>query len=833
MVDFEKLRASKKKAKAVDPIEIFRRLPKPPGISDLYTSQAEVLTNWFSRRTEKDTVIKLHTGGGKTLTGLLIAQSTINETNEPALYLVPTNQLVNQTLTKARDLGISAVPYKTGAPLDDRFLNGTAIMVANYRALFNGRSKFGLRGSPDPKRVGIVILDDAHVAFSAVRDSFTMEIRKDKQAEAYKNLTGHFRLAFKDVGKIGTFDEVVSDTAFDVLEVPYWVWHEKLDVVHEVLKPLSEDFALTWPLLRDHLHLCHALISRSSFTITPFLPLMDAFPTFFEAPRRVFMSATIADDSEIVRTFGASKDLVQKSFTSRSLAGVSERMILIPEVMPFYFDVQRGIKALLPDVAKLGMGSVVLVHSRKAAEAWKDVATVAMTTDEVDTLVTALQQGTTHGPVVFANRYDGIDLPNNSCRVLVMDGLPWGTSDYENFRASALYGGASLTRMLAQRIEQGIGRGARGSGDYCAVILIGSDLSGWIAKDANFRFLTTATRAQLEMGIEISKEVKSIADLGKTIQRLLRRDQDWVEYHAETLAENVEDESLDNSRLEQAAAERKGFELWAYGDYEKAVARVTNFLDQRTDVDVQTRGWMLQLAARIADHWGSNERAQDLQREAYSLNRNLARPIALPPYRPLPELGTQERAIANQIPEYRVRRGLLRAFDDCASRLVAESSSNQFEKALVDLARFLGLSAERFDEGGEGPDVLWILPNKVGLVIEAKSRKKEKNALTKDEHGQLLVAGEWFNKHYPGFRCVRVSVHPKSKATKAAVAEASHALTFENLAALVSETRSMLTALCDSQLSGDDLTVECGRILRTTTLNADRLVSTYLIPFSE
>ena len=63
-MDFNKLRAKKTKSTVIDPIEIFRRLPKPEGINDLYTSQAEVLSAWFNRRKEKDTVLKLHTGGG-------------------------------------------------------------------------------------------------------------------------------------------------------------------------------------------------------------------------------------------------------------------------------------------------------------------------------------------------------------------------------------------------------------------------------------------------------------------------------------------------------------------------------------------------------------------------------------------------------------------------------------------------------------------------------------------------------------------------------------------------------------------------------------------------
>jgi hypothetical protein len=64
MVDFKKLRSSPK-PKAIDPIEILPRLPKPDGFNDLYGSQTEVLTAWFETRAQRATVVKLHTGGGK------------------------------------------------------------------------------------------------------------------------------------------------------------------------------------------------------------------------------------------------------------------------------------------------------------------------------------------------------------------------------------------------------------------------------------------------------------------------------------------------------------------------------------------------------------------------------------------------------------------------------------------------------------------------------------------------------------------------------------------------------------------------------------------------
>ncbi|MFP3325138.1 hypothetical protein R0K05_18940, partial [Planococcus sp. SIMBA_160] len=66
MVDFKKLKSKKTKPKSINPVEIFRRLPKPDGINDLYTSQTEILEKWLEQRNNRDTVVKLHTGGGKT-----------------------------------------------------------------------------------------------------------------------------------------------------------------------------------------------------------------------------------------------------------------------------------------------------------------------------------------------------------------------------------------------------------------------------------------------------------------------------------------------------------------------------------------------------------------------------------------------------------------------------------------------------------------------------------------------------------------------------------------------------------------------------------------------
>lgn len=834
MVDFNKLKARQKKELSIEPTEIFRRSPKPTGFNDLYGSQIEILDQWFEKRNSKDNILKLHTGGGKTVVGLLMAQSTLNETGDPVLFLCPTVQLVQQTLEKAHSHGIKAVPYESGKELNSDFLNGKAVMVATYSALFNGKSKFGLRGSHNPIGVGAIILDDAHAAFSVIRDSFTIEIKAQENYDRYQSLVDLFRNSFKQIDKLGVLEDVIAGSEFSVLEIPYWAWNEQIDAVREQLRTDQSSYTFSWPLLRDQLHLCHALISRNSITITPILPMLNLFPTFVEAPRRIYMSATISDDSEIIRTFNVEKDSVENALKSKSVAGISERMILVPDLMPFSYEQQWNTYFSKWFAEDRGVGSIILTPSDEKAKNWAQNATIAKGSDEVNELVGKLQEGELRGPVVFSNRYDGIDLPGDSCRFLIMDGLPTGHSSYDMFKNSVLYNGKEISRMLAQRIEQGIGRGARGGGDYCIVFLVGKDVSSWIAKESNFNYLTKATRAQIDMGVEISREINSMKDLGTTLLRSLNRDDEWVSYHADTLASKMDEGQFNEDSLLIAQAERKAIDLWSDGYHEKAITKLEKItIKSGSENDPKLKGWFLQLAARISDDWGNRERADDLQKQAYSNNRNLIKPQKILPYLPLVSFSSQAKSIIKNIGGYRYRMGFLQKFEMIASNLHANTSSGVFEQALCDLANVIGLVAERHDKDGKGPDVLWLLPDKQGFVIEAKNEKDNNNSLNKGEHGQLLVAAEWFENNYPGYDCVRVSVLPQSLATSNAMADRSYALTFEKLQSLISDTRSLLRDLCESQLDDENLEIKCNQLLEDSRINSSRLKENYLVKFNQ
>src|SRR5437660_2324752 len=112
MVDFQKLLGKEKVGRSADPIAVFEDLDKESGKEYLRPPQKAVLTKWYQDLRElRDTIVKLHTGQGKTLIGLLMLQSYLNEGAGPALYVCPNNYLVRQTVEQANSFGIETVEF--------------------------------------------------------------------------------------------------------------------------------------------------------------------------------------------------------------------------------------------------------------------------------------------------------------------------------------------------------------------------------------------------------------------------------------------------------------------------------------------------------------------------------------------------------------------------------------------------------------------------------------------------------------------------------------------------------------------------------------------------
>lgn len=833
MIDFKKLAASKKTAGTKNPREIFDRLPKPENIVDLHDSQAKVLDNWFKNRNKKDTVIKLNTGGGKTLVGLLVAVSSARELGRGALYLVETKQLAHQVYEQARAIGIDVVEYAGKASLTASFRNGQAVLVAPYQALFNGLSVFGTLSSREPEEVSAIIIDDAHSSFDIVRNAFTTSVYANDDTKLFKRLCAPFRRAFESIDRQNTFDDFMSgadNNTDEVLEVPFWAWLDNASHVASLISKkrqtdsgdntTASSIRFTWPLIKDDLKYCQATLSRDAFSITPYLPLIEKFPTFTNASRRIYMSATFADDSAIIRTFGCKKGDLNVIAPS-TLAGVGRKMILM---IGDGDSTRKTIVSKMQKLAANGQGAVVLEPSFVKARQWEPYGAKVIHQNEVPDVVKSLRSGTLQEPVVFANRYNGLDLPDKACRLLVVSGIPTGMSDSQRLLSNTLFSSRIYARIIAQNIEQAIGRGTRGSGDYCVVVLFGRDLCEWVLDERHLKYFSLATQAQIMCGKEFMSDLDSVDTLNEVIDQGVSDDQGFAFYLTNFMADYVEDHNEpEHDVLEEfATVERKAFRAWREGHIGSCVKKLVSY-SKKEGTDNWLGGFALHLAAQAEYANKQYVHASQLQERAHNLNRSLSKASFS-----LPEdnASGQATTILNLI-ERLENKGCdaVSIFMKETASLSGQSCATDYEIALEALGKYLGAISERVDKNGNGPDVVWIFKDEgIGFAIEVKNEKKPSNPLTKEEHGQLLVAGEWLRSKYSDVECIPISVHPNDLANDNASATNSLVLTLEQIANMRDAVCTIIDSLVRAPKNQKDRLAQCDDLFNSERLLVKQII---------
>ena len=833
MVDYKKFLKKTEEHLPIDPIEIFNRLGGMEKINDLYGSQKDVLTEWYSRRESKDLVVKLHTGGGKTLVGFLIALSIMNETKKGVIYLVPNRQLEAQAYEKAVSYRIPVTDYNENSqdPISDDFLRGRKILVATYKALFNAKSRFGiLHGHSEIVQVGGIIVDDAHSSFSVIRESFSIRIEREKNYNEFKALVELFANDLRKSGVFETFKDIVTGDENGILEIPYWIWGQRISEVQKILENAKEKFQFEWPFIRDKLRECLAIIGSNAITITPLFPLVKMIPTFSECNRRVYMSATLDDDSPLIENFDADPDPLANPITAKTLAGIGERQIIIPMITGLP-DKEDAVRSVIKTYSKRGFGIVILIPAQSLKSKWEQLgAEFADSPNKVDEFVKLLIDRSSDGPYIFANRYDGIDLPGDSCRILIIDGIPFQSGEYEKYQSKAMTGSTFLSSLIAVRIEQGIGRASRGRGDYSVVLLTGQRLPSWVSK--NYYKMTAGTRAQIEIAYRTTKEIDNIKSLYDTIDQCLKRDRNWVDYHAQELATLTELPKPDKVKLAAIGIMRKAFNLADDGNYEDAIAKLNSIFEM--SIDDKYKGIANEMQARFYFYWGKIEDCETKQKAAFSLNRNLLKPQTPPPYTIMhPKIG-QAKAILDSLREYKFKKAFLDDFESVILNLNSQATSNQFEDSLNELAKFIGLQSERPENTfKEGPDVLWLLPDNNAYVIEAKSLKKPENKFAKKDLGQLLSSLEWFREKYKGWTGVPVSIHINENADSSIAVNKVKVLTLSALDNLVSEIRGFLYEICRDDLSESELVTTIESSLTGHGLIHSEITRVYLKKFRQ
>jgi replicative superfamily II helicase len=765
MVDFKKHTAKAEATASTNPLELYESLDRASDKGPLRDAQAAALEEWhLRRRTERDVIVKLHTGQGKTLIGLLILQSKLNEGVAPAVYLCPNNFLVQQTATQAAQFGIKCILADPDLPAE--FLDGKAILVTSVQKLFNGLTKFGI--GPQSEKVGSIVLDDAHACIDAIRQQCMIRLSRDRQP--YLDILNLFGTELEKQG-LGTYADITNHRRDALLPVPYWEWADRSREVAGILsKNLTlDEIKFAWPLLRDTIEDCLCVISGTSLEIAPYLAPLHLFGSYASASHRVFMSATVTNDSFLIKGLGLSENAVESPLIYAKERWAGEKMILIPSLVNEGLSREQLVSSFAKQDLKRKFGIVVLAPSTYCCQDWArygaTIADKTTITSEVDQLL----KGQRDKALVIVNRYDGIDLPDSACRILVLDSKPHSENLVDRYTENCRPNSEAIATKTARIIEQGPGRSVRGEKDFCVFVLLGPSLIKTLRTTGDRAFFSSQTRMQIEIGLRIAEFAKEDIRAGAEpwtafvglVNQCLGRDAGWKEYYTEEM-NKLPKQNEELRMLGIFAAERDAESLHQSGDHDGAVAQIQKLLNDHVKSDGSDRGWYLQEMARYT-YAQSKSKSNDLQISAHKMNRYLLRPKHGMQVQRL-ELLAQERVqnIISWIQGFASFEELQLALDEILNDLQFGVDADDFEGALNRLAFALGFRGQRPDkEWKEGPDNLWAIRAGEYILFECKSEVDlRRSEIYKAETGQMNNAIAWFGRHYPGAKVKNIMIIP-------------------------------------------------------------------------
>ena len=731
-----------KQSLAASPREIFKSLTLRGSIQNIWEPQAEALAGWEKDRKAHDVVIQMNTGGGKTLVGLLIAQSLVNETKGKVLYVCPTNQLVEQVATKAAECGISVATYMR-SQWNNANIYDTSFgpCVTNYAAVFNGKSIFR-----EHETRGI-IFDDAHVAGNFVRGQFTIKLSQDDPA--FKEVAELYRNHFVRNGQIQQFEDACAGDWLALLFVPSFEVSSNASLLRKILTQHDihkGNQCFQWAHLKDQLAHCAVFISGSGIEMTPALLPVTALPYFGSDVRRVYLTATMPSQVEFLRTFGVSKAV---RVTPGGKSGEAQREFLFLRGAK---DDERRQRAL-ELVEKLK--ACIIAPSDRAASEWCPPA-MKFERTQGHAAIQSFANAKDAEKLALAARYDGIDLPGDACRVLILTGMPVGEMLIDRFIDQTLRIERLRIAHVATRVVQAIGRIFRSNTDHGAVLITNYDLERWLVDPQNLQYMPALLQQQIKLGIELKRMVEEgRATFPDLLSAVLAGRKDWDKLYSdnvgsfETHGQNPEPQWF----VDLVVGERSAFDKLWKGNHSGAAKEYASIAEASESKDARLSAWYRHWEGLAHSLAGDHDAATRAYLRAANERSELGRP-AIKQGLIVAGGELQPSSQAMRIARLWEQKGnkIGQETSQIKNDLAYGPTTNPVEEALRRMGHLAGLVASRPEkEVGTGPDVLWRSPeHKAGAAIEAKTNKKDGSQYRKKEDiGQFHDHVQWLEKNFP------------------------------------------------------------------------------------
>ncbi|MEQ1741737.1 MAG: DEAD/DEAH box helicase family protein [Candidatus Nitrotoga sp.] len=737
-MDFGKLTKTKSGSAPTKLVDLFEQLDRKATHQILRPVQVESLHALDAQLNEHDVVLKVSTGSGKTLVGLVFAEMMRRKyPGEPVIFLCPTTQLIDQVLHTAAQIGVTAESFQKDVSRPLHAIEGRSVLVCTYDKLFTARNIF----EQDNIVPSAIILDDVHSGVDRVRQKYSVPI----PALAYDQIKSIFQ-SICESSDPAVWRGIANNEAHSRFEVPYWLWVTQCNSVAHILEKHKDDIELRfcWANVSRYLEYARLCISGTSAELSLLIPATEENKSYAGAKHRLFMSASIKDGTALIRDLACNEAAIDRVIEPPSDKGAGERMILPVALIDHKLE-KCDIAALCQHFAK-ETNVVALTSSGNQSAVWAEAGALAKQGSDVDAAVSLLRSTSKGNFFVFAQRFDGVDLPDDACRILVIDGTPIGDRLCDQIDAERQKNSPGHNTRVVNRLEQALGRAVRSSADFAAILLVGSDLASFIGRRDVKQLLEPHTREQIELGRDLAEQIKgdeesSLTAIGRAIEQLLKRNEGWKEAHRDRVSTVVRVTRAGTGLTvneKAAVAERKAWVFAKSRNHQAAVTELQKIIDEPDLHEIQRAELIFRMAGYM--HHFDQAKAATLYRGAFLKNSLLPRPVQMPDRKNI-SVREQSVALSEALQEFSSANAAIAKLEEVRARLAYSGDPESVERALHEFGKLLGATSSRPEkETGRGPDILWEFDG-ISLCIEAKNEKHA--PIFKCDAEQLLLSLEW------------------------------------------------------------------------------------------
>jgi len=773
------------------PDMLFLDLPRRKHAS-LYDHQGQVLRNYAEKAlNRKDVAIQLPTGSGKTLVGLLLAEWRRRKYKERVVFLCPTRQLVNQVVEEANHkYGLSVQGFTGSAKhyspeARSAYQDGNRIAVTTYNSLFNTNPFF--------KDADVIIIDDAHAAENYLQQLWTFKVSRTEESDhlLYKAICGVLKpvLSEQNFARLtGMWSGVEDATWVDKIPTKKLLSiSNELRVVVNANLTIKNSQRYSWQMLQDHIHACQVYVSSNEILIKPLIPPTWVHGAFENAKQRVYMSATLGLGGDLERLTGRTNIERLPVPAGWDKQGIGRRFFIFPEKSLNYEEIVDLRRKLMKQAGR----SIVLTSNNESAkELINDVDThlefPIFTAAELENSKSDFVSSN-EAVAVIVNRYDGIDFPEDDCRLLFVDGLSQSTNLQEKFfinkmGASLLYNDRIQTRAL-----QAIGRCTRGLNDYSAVVITGDELSCYLTDSKKRKYFHPELQAELEFGILQSSEADSTGIL-ENFETFLEHESGWEDANQiilDTRATAKQEEFPAMEELSQAVKYEIKWQkaLWN-SDFIEArdAAREVLSVLKHSDLKGYRALWHYFAGSSADQAYIEGYSGFDISAREHYIQAKKAT-IAVPWLtllaREMIVVASEDKAdrknllVMQQIESNLVNLGLITStkFAEKEAKIrQGLSKPETFEMAQVELGKYLGFDADKV-ESEASPDPWWYKGDLV-IIFEDHVDAEESSSLSATKARQATSHPKWLKDHdqsYKSCTILPVLVTPVTKVRDGAI----------------------------------------------------------------